>query len=107
MDDRARHLFSLFGEQSIVVSTWGASHFHRLARNKGIYFQTSGNRHRGLVKVRYNDIEDNYSIVYIPNGRGNVFEQKGVKEEDLINELSDKIGQSPFVLDLFLDMYLI
>lgn len=104
--DRARHLFRLFGEQSIVVSTWGATHFHRLARNRGIYFQTSGNRHNGLVKVRYNDIEDNYNIVYVPNGKGSVTEQKGVKEEDLVNEISNKVGQSPFVLDLFLDMYL-
>ena len=104
--DRARYLFRLFGEQSIVVSTWGATHFHRLARNRGIYFQTSGNRHNGLVKVRYNDIEDNYNIVYIPNGKGSVTEQNGVKEEDLVNEISNKVGQSPFVLDLFLDMYL-
>lgn len=107
MDDRAKHLFGLFEKQSVAVRVWGASHFHRLARNRGLYFYTSGNRHRGWVKVRYNDIEGNYNIVFIPNGRGNVFEQKGVKEEDLINEISNKVGQSPLVLDLFLDMYLI
>lgn len=105
--DVARHIMRVLGDNSLLVSVMGATHFRPLPRNKGLAFYTSGNRHKGWVKVRRDDIEDKYSILYLPSGKGEVTEQKGVSEEDLVNELINKVGQSPMVLDYLIDMYLI
>ena len=103
----ARYIMRVLGDNSLLVSVMGATHFRPLPRNKGLVFYTSGNRHKGWVKVRRDDIEDKYSILYLPSGKGEVTEQKGVSEEDLVNELINKVGQSPMVLDYLIDMYLI
>ena len=104
--NRARHIMRVLEEQSIVVSSWGVTNISPLPKNRGLMFKANGNRFRGLIKVR-SDQTDTYNILYIPSGRGNVFEQKGISEEDLINEITGKVGQSPLALDLLIDMYLI
>ena len=105
--DVARHIMRVLGDNSLLVTIMGATHFRSLPRNKGLVFYTSGSRHKGWIKVRRDDIEDKYSILYLPSGKGEVTEQKGVSEGDLVNELINKVGQSPLVLDYLIDMYLI
>lgn len=104
--DRARHILRLLEEQSIIASILGITNVRPLPKNRGLMFKANGNRFRGLIKVR-SDQTDTYNILYIPSGRGNVFEQKGICEENLINEITGKVGQSPLALDLLIDMYLI
>jgi len=104
--DRARHIIRLLGEQSIVAATMGITNIRPLPKNRGIMFRTNGNRFKGLIKVRY-DSNDTYNILYIPSGKGEVTEQRGVNEMDLVNEISKRVGQSTMVLDFLIDMYLI
>ena len=104
--DRARHIMRLLEAQSIVASTWGITNIRPLPKNRGLMFRANGNRFSGLIKVRYGQ-SDTYNILYIPRGKGEVKQQMGVSEAELINEISKTVGQSPMVLDFLIDMYLI
>lgn len=104
--NRARHIMRLLEEQSIVASTWGVTNIRPLPKNQGLMFRVSGNRFSGLIKVRYGQ-SDIYDILYIPSGKGEVKQQMGVSEVELVNEISKMVGQSPMVLVFLVDMYLI
>jgi hypothetical protein len=104
--DRARHIMRLLEEQSLIVTAWGIIYFRPLPKNRGLMFRVSGNRFSGLIKVRYEQA-DIYDIIYIPSGKGEVKQQKGVNEVELVNKISEMVGQSPMVLDFLIDMYLI
>lgn len=104
--DRARHIMGLLGEQSIVVSTWGVTHIRPLPKNQGLMFRTNGNCFKGLIKVRH-ATADIYNILYIPSGKGEVKQQKGVSEMELVNVISKEVGQSPMALDYWIEILLI
>lgn len=104
--NRARYIMRLLERQSIVVTAWGATNIRPLPKNQGLMLRVSGNRFCGLIKVR-NDAADTYNILYIPSGKGEVKQQMGVSEVELVNEISKMVGQSPLVLDYLVDMYLI
>ena len=104
--NRARYIMRLLERQSIVVTAWGATNIRPLPKNQGLMLRVSGNRFSGLVKVRH-DAADIYNILYIPSGKGEVRQQMGVNEVELVNEISKMVGQSPLVLDYLVDMYLI
>lgn len=104
--DRARHIMRLLGEQSIVVSTWGVTHIRPLPKNQGLMFRTNGNCFKGLIKVRH-ATADIYNILYIPSGKGEVKQQKGVSEVELVNVISKEVGHSPMALDYWIDILLI
>ena len=104
--NRARYIMRLLERQSIVVTAWGATNIRPLPKNRGLMLRVSGNRFSGLIKVRH-DAADIYNILYIPSGKGEVRQQMGVNEVELVNEISKMVGQSPLVLDYLVDMYLI
>ena len=104
--NRARHIMRLLGEQSIVVSTWGVTHIRPLSKNQGLMFRTNGNCFKGLIKVRH-ATADIYNILYIPSGKGEVKQQKGVSEVELVNVISKEVGHSPMALDYWIDILLI
>ena len=104
--NRARYIMRLLERQSIVVTAWGATNIRPLPKNQGLMLRVSGNRFSGLIKVRH-DAADIYNILYIPSGKGEVRQQMGVNEVELVNEISKMVGQSPLVLDYLVDMYLI
>ena len=104
--NRARHIMRLLERHSIVVSTWGVTNIRPLPKNRGLMFRTNGNYFKGLIKVRH-DAADIYNILYIPNGKREVKQQLGVSEVELVNEISKRVGQSPMVLDFWIDMLLI
>ena len=105
--DRAKQIIKLFEKDSITVTAMGITNIRPLPKNQGIMFNVVGNRFKGLVKVRYDNLEDKYNIRYVPSGGGDVKEQMGINEYDLVETLSDNVGQSPLVLDFLIDMYLI
>lgn len=104
--DRAKHIMRLLERQSIIVSTWGVTNIRPLPKNRGLMFRTNGNCFKGLIKVRH-ATADIYNILYIPSGKGEVKQQLGVSEVELVNEISKRVGQSPMVLDFWIDMFLI
>lgn len=103
--NRARHIMRLMEEQSIVASTWGVTNIRPLPKNRGLMFRVSGNRFSGLIKIRYGQ-SDIYDILYIPSGKGEVKQQKGVCELELINVISMEVGQSTMALDFWIDMFM-
>ena len=104
--NRARYIMRLLEEQSIVASTWGVTNIRPLPKNRGLMFRVSGNRFSGLIKVKYGQ-SDIYNILYIPSGKGEVKQQMGVSEVELVNEISKIVGQSLMALDFWIDMLLI
>jgi hypothetical protein len=104
--DRARYIIKLFEEQSLAVTAWGMTHIRPLPKNEGLMFRAYGNRFRGLIKVRY-DSSDIYSVVFRPSEKGEVVEKRGVKESELVDVITEAVGQSPMLLEFYIDMYLI
>ena len=102
----AKHIMRILEDNSILVSAMGATHFHPLPKNKGLVFYTNGSGHKGWIWVMQED-DDKYGIRYLPSDRTKITEQHGISEDDLVNELSEKVGQSPWLMDYYLDMYFI
>ena len=102
----SRYILKVLKKHPMLLNVMGAIHFHPLPNNKGLVFYTSGNLHKGWIWVKQG-WGNKYNIRYITSNRGVVKEQKGVSEEDLANEICNKVGQSSLILDYFIDMYLI
>lgn len=63
--DTAKYILSVLRSNQMVIWSWGFSHPMALPNDKGLIFIVNGYKHKGLVKVVYDEGKDLFVVILL------------------------------------------
>ena len=63
----ANYIFSILKSNRMVMWSWGFSNPMAIANNDGLIFKVNGFKHKGFVKVLYNEGKDLFEVILLDN----------------------------------------
>jgi hypothetical protein len=63
----ANYIISILRSKLMVIWSWGFNQPEALPNNEGLIFMVNGFKHKGLVKVVYNEGNDLFVVILLDN----------------------------------------
>lgn len=70
--EMANYIFSILKSQPLILFSWGFISPKALEDDKGLIFSVNGFKHKGWVKVIYNEGKDLFEVILIDDNNNEV-----------------------------------
>ena len=89
--DMANYIFSILRTSRIVMWSWGFNAPKALANNEGLIFKVNGFKHKGFVKVLYNEGKDLFEVILLDDRKIESHRIEDVYIDSLVNVIDEAV----------------
>lgn len=92
--DLANYIFSILKSSRIIMWSWGFSNPKALPNNGGLVFRVNGFKHKGLVKVVYNEGMDLFAVILMDKQNNELRQIEGVYFDCLVDVIDEAVERT-------------
>jgi len=79
----------------MVMWSWGFNQPQALPNNEGLIFKVNGFKHKGWVKVVYNEGMDLFAVILLDNQNNELQRIEGVYFDSLVDVIDEAVEYTP------------
>lgn len=92
--DLANYIFSILKSSRIIMWSWGFSNPKALPNNEGLIFRVNGFKHKGCVKVVYNEGMDLFEVILLDNQNNELQRIEDVYFDQLVDIIDEAVERT-------------
>lgn len=92
--DLANYIFSILKSSRIILWSWGFSDPKALPNNEGLIFKVNGFKHKGWVKVVYNEGMDLFAVILLDNQTNELQQIERVYFDCLVDVIDEAVERT-------------
>lgn len=93
--DLANYIFSILKSSRMIMWSWGFSNPKALPNNEGLIFRVNGFKHKGLVKVAYNEGMDLFEVILLDKQNNELQRIEDVYFDQLVDVIDEAVEHTP------------
>lgn len=92
--ETANYILSILRSRQMIMWSWGFAHPMALPNDEGLVFIVDGYKHKGLVKVVYNEGKDLFVVILIGSHHHELLRIDDVYFDTLIDVIDDAVERT-------------
>lgn len=92
--DLANYIFSILKSSRMIMWSWGFSDPNALPNNEGVIFRVNGFKHKGWVKVAYNEGIDLFVVILLDKQNNELQQIEGIYFDCLVDVIDEAVERT-------------